>query len=197
MKYAKVLLALIALLVASSALATTVPVGTVQYSDVVAFEFMFGAGVAEVLTQVIYVEPNGDADPFYVYTYQIDNTDSSVEISFFSLAIPTGATIDMMDVDETDPTWVVPQTWSVVEDENVDVIGAEAHFVFQAISPSETGAILWFTSPDPWTFDEATLFGRENRAARYAFNELPVPIPEPISAILMLCGGAFALKRRR
>lgn len=121
----------------------------------------------------------------YVYAYQI--IDSDVDVSWFSVMVPDGATVVSTGKD-TATEGVVPNSWNYV--------GAivQADFGPIAIPAGEMSTYLYFFSPDaPITGSGAAM----STGGGYLVGSLYTPIPEPATLGLLSIGALLVFRKHR
>ena len=164
--------------------ANAVPVGGSLYQTYSA-TFDTGLGTAIVDCEV-FQYTSGE----FVYTYQILNQNSSIGFSLFSVGIPAGATAYSPAVD-SDPIagWVDPLI-AVATGSPVQTID---YLFVDTINAAELSAILWFVSDCAPGMGVATLYGSNVATTE----NLPVPVPEPLTFSLLAGGGMLLFARKR
>lgn len=147
--------------------------------------------VATVTSQVYNNYPQGPYFDKFVYTYQITNI-STAGISFFS--------VNILGADEPESPG-----WETIGD-SID----PSYWVFAASPPSvdgyfnnkiadgESSSLLYFVSDNPPGLGEGTLVGMDtNYNFVNATGNLTVPVPEPVTIILLGGGWLIAIRRRK
>lgn len=147
--------------------------------------FDTGLGTA-IIDCKVYQYTSGE----FVYAYQILNQNSSIGFSLFSVGIPAGATAYSPAVDsDSIAGWVDPLI-AVVTGSPVQTVD---YLFVDTINATELSAILWFVSDSAPGLGIATLYG-----ANVATTEnLPVPVPEPLTFSLLVGGGMMLFARKR
>jgi len=162
-----------------------IPVGgTLRDSHSATFDTGFGVAVVD---SKVYEYVSGE----FVYTYQIDNQDSAIGFSFFSVGIPDGANAQSPSVD-SDPIsgWVDPVFCTVAGSpvQSVDYLFADT------VDSGERSSVLWFVSDHTYGLGKSTLFGKNV----CTMEDLLTPIPEPATIALFGIGGLIInLTRKR
>jgi len=149
--------------------------------------FNLGTGTAEVDSKVYQHNESGE----YLYTYQITNIDSSVDISFFSVGISSGSPAydPAYDVDpfsdDINPTFYTTSGSPV---QTVDYLFSNT------IGIGQQSSLLYFLSSDgPGDCTCATLYGANVSADGYLLS----PAPEPATITLLGSSGLWILMRKK
>jgi hypothetical protein len=131
-----------------------------------------------------------DSGP-YLYTYQITNI-SDTHLSFFMMEILDAAEAQLPDYDLDEPTWVAPDVWAV----NASGQSVDALFNTNALDIGEVSALLWYLSDYEPSWGAGTLVGTPVGQI-FATADLPTPVPEPVTLLLLGTGGLLAVFRKR
>jgi len=126
----------------------------------------------------------------YLYTYQITNI-SETHLSFFMMEILDAAGIQSTDYD-LEGDWVEPDIWAV----NASGQSVNALFNTNSLDMGEMSALLWYLSDYEPIWGTGTLVGTPVGQV-FATTELPTPIPEPATLLLLGTGGLVAVIRKR
>jgi len=126
----------------------------------------------------------------YLYTYQITNI-SETHLSFFMMEILDAAGIQSTDYD-LEGDWVEPDVWAV----NASGQSVNALFNTNSLDMGEMSALLWYLSDYEPIWGTGTLVGTPVGQV-FATTELPTPIPEPATLLLLGTGGLVAVIRKR
>jgi len=147
------------------------------------FIVVYGSGLGTAKAKVTSTVYKADAGG-YIYTYQISN--AAVKFTWFSAALNSVAITDLgVDVSGTE---MQPVAWVPVDDSSA-ATSVEAIFS-PGLTAANNSAILWFTcakAPDP-TYGEGALAKLSIVGGVYAVGNILVPIPEPITMILLGSG---------
>lgn len=127
----------------------------------------------------------------YLYTYQITNI-SETYLSFFMMEILETAGIQSPDYDLDEETWVAPDVWAV----NASGQSVNALFNTNSLDMGEMSALLWYLSDYEPIWGTGTLVGTPVGQV-FATTELPTPVPEPATLLLLGTGGLVAVIRKR
>jgi hypothetical protein len=147
--------------------------------------------VATVTSQVYNNYQSGPYVDKFVYTYQITNT-STAGISFFS--------VNILGADEPEsPGWetigdsIDPASWVfAVSPPSVD------GYFNNKIAEGESSSLLYFVSDNQPGLGEGTLVGMDtNYNFVNATGNLTVPVPEPVTIILLGSGWLIAITQRK
>jgi hypothetical protein len=164
-------------------LANPVPFQQLTNQD---FIVVYGSGLGTSKAKVTSTVYKADAGG-YIYAYQISN--ATVKFSWFSVALdPILVTYWGVQVtgSETSPT-----AWDPVDDPSA-AINMEASFS-PGLTASNNSAILWFTCADTPSSGVGALAMLAVNGGVYAQGTALVPLPEPLTAILL--GGGWILLR--
>ena len=131
-----------------------------------------------------------DSGP-YLYTYQITNI-SDTHLSFFMMEILDAAEAQTPDYDLDEPAWVAPDIWAV----NASGQSVDALFNSNALDIGEVSALLWYLSDYEPSWGIGTLVGTPVGQI-FATTDLPTPVPEPATLLLLGTGGLLAVFRKR
>jgi len=131
-----------------------------------------------------------DSGP-YLYTYQITNI-SDTHLSFFMMEILDAAEAQTPDYDLDEPAWVAPDIWAV----NASGLSVDAVFNTNALDVGEVSALLWYLSDYEPSWGIGTLVGTPVGQI-FATTDLPTPVPEPATLLLLGTGGLLAVFRKR
>ncbi len=187
------ILASVGLLLAQSAYAVPPGDKSLQNSlqDVT---FTMNGGSALVDCEVYQYAPTSENYPGkYLYTYQITNN-SSVGLSFFSVAVTSGSVIN--DVGRDSGT-ANPLFWTPVTDSDTSLVQSVDALFNLTIKNTQTSALLWFVSDNGPVSEQGSLFGTSASGPRYAAADLLAPVPEPATISLLAIGGILAARARR
>jgi len=126
----------------------------------------------------------------YLYTYQITNI-SDTHLSFFMMEILDAAEAQSPDYD-LGGDWVEPDVWAVsASGQSVDAL-----FNTNALDIGEMSALLWYLSDYEPSWGIGTLVGTPVGQI-FATTDLPTPVPEPATLLLLGTGGLAAVIRKR
>ena len=143
-----------------------------------------GLGTAKAsVTSTVYTADAGG----YIYTYQISN--AVVNFSWFSAAFNSVA-ISGWGVDVSG-TQMAPIAWDPVDDSSA-ATSVEAFFS-PGLTASNNSAILWFTCANAPSDGVGALAKLSVSGLVAAEGPVLVPVPEPLTAILL--GGGWILLR--
>ncbi len=171
-----------------------VPQGdTILQSSLPDVTFTMNGGTGQV-DCAVYQFTNGSYSSEYLYTYQIENINTGVGLSFFSIAVTSGAVINDTGWDSGTAN---PLFWTPVTDADTSLVqSVEALFNFP-IKNTQTSALLWFVSDNISGLGQGFLFGRSANTAQDATANLLSPVPEPATISLLVFGGILAALARR
>ena len=149
--------------------------------------------IAQVDCDVWKYDDLGDDLGPYLYTYQITNISiSDTHLSFFMMEILDAAEAQSPDYDLDEQTWVAPDVWAV----NASGQSVDALFNTNALDIGEVSALLWYLSDYGPSWGTGTLVGTPVGQV-FATTDLPTPIPEPATLLLLGAGGLLAVFRKR
>jgi hypothetical protein len=127
----------------------------------------------------------------YLYTYQIMNT-SNTHLSYFMLEILDTTEVESVNYDLDELDWVAPDIWAV----NASGQSINALFNTNVLDIGEVSALLWYLSDYEPIWGAGTLVGTPVSQV-FATADLPTPIPEPATLLLLGTGGLVAVIRKR
>ncbi len=142
-----------------------------QMTDI--FEPGVGIGQASVTSEVYEAIGGG-----YIYAYQI--SDATVDFTWFSIAFNPGTTVTSLDYDSTG---LDPMDWLLV---NTPPTSIEA--LFDSGLASNTSSLLWFTCTEAPANGVGALAKLSVGGGVYAEGNVLVPVPEPMTIILLSAG---------
>jgi len=128
----------------------------------------------------VFPDPN-PAD--YIYAYQIHNNSppSTVALSHLNLHLAGGVAMSSLGydkgLDQVDED-IIPSSWSA---SSTNVV---YYFYYPQILPNEFSVVLLLSSPDPPTFQTASVLD----GGLSAEGKLPSPVPAPGAAVLGMIG---------
>jgi hypothetical protein len=194
MKKIAILVFAFALLQAAQIASAVPDANTTPHSSLPGVTFTMDGGSAQVDCVVSKIIDGTYADN-YLYTYRITNN-SSVGLSFFSIAVTNGAAINDWGRD-TGVDTVNPLQWTPVIDGDTSLVQSVDALFNLPIKNTQTSALLWFVSDNASASGQGALFGTSAGAPCYATAELFAPVPEPATISLLAFGGILAARARR
>jgi hypothetical protein len=183
----------IAALFAHNALATPVPIGWTSHDSDTAV-FTIGGGSATVASDVYYGYTSGPYMNKYVYAYQINNVDSGLGLSHFSVSIVINSGTSAYDADFEALTGAVnPALWATVGNpvQSVDALFTDT------IGNGENSARLWFVSDYAAGYSTSALHCMSGGVSHYATADVLSPIPEPATVVLLGAGALVTFRRKK
>jgi hypothetical protein len=180
-------------LFAHNAGATPVPVGWSSHDSDTA-TFTIGSGSATVSSDVYYGYSSGQYQDKYVYAYQIENVDSGLGLSHFSVSIAITSGASAYDADFEQITGAVdPALWAAI---NNPVQSVDALFT-DTIENGDISARLWFVSDYASGYSTSALQCMSGGNSYYATADVLSPVPEPATVALFGLGALIAFRRKR
>ena len=146
------------------------------------FAPVYGSGQASV-TSKVYEGQDGD----YIYAYLI--SDSTAKFTWFSVALDPAISVNSWDYDLPG---TAPAIWAPVDSPATSI---EAFFA--AGLTSGDSAVLWFTSSNAPVLGTGALARLSYTGGTYAVGDVLVPVPEPVTAILLGVGWLAVRSYRR
>lgn len=140
-------------------------------------------------------DPSGGNE--YVYAYQIfSNNASTVSITAFSVGLADGSGAGNIG---DDTSAFQPGVSGGVSHDLASIGSSSAHWGFgwsagEEIPAGSNSTVLIFTSPNGPQWNSATV---TDGGLPVPGGDLPSPVPEPGSLVLVLIGGALVLAKRR
>jgi hypothetical protein len=173
--------------------ASAVPAGNKDLLDSLSgVTFTMDGGTALADCQVFQFTSGANSGR-YLYTYQITNN-SIVGLSFFSIAVTSGAVINDTG---WDPGTANPLFWTPVTDGETSMVQSVDALFNLPIKNAQTSALLWLVSDNTFSSEQGSLFGTSATGPQYAAADLFAPVPEPATISLLTIGGIFAARARR
>lgn len=151
------------------------------------FIVVYGSGLGTAKAKVTSKVYTADAGG-YIYTYQISN--ATVKFTWFSVALDSIA-VSNWGVQVTGGE-TSPASWDPVDDPSA-AINMEAAFS-PGLTATSNSAILWFTCTQAPATGVGALAKLGVGGGTYAEGNVLVPLPEPLTAILL--GGGWILLLR-
>jgi len=192
MKKLVILVFAFALLQAAQSASALPDANTIPHSSLSGVTFTMDGGSAQVDCVVSKIIDGTYSDK-YLYTYQITNN-SSVGLSFFSIAVTSGAVINDTG---WDPGTANPLQWTSVTDGDTSLVQSVDALFNLPIKNTQTSALLWFVSDNASASEQGSLFGTSASGPQYTAADLLSPVPEPATISLLTIGGILAARARR
>ncbi|UCF44049.1 MAG: PEP-CTERM sorting domain-containing protein [Planctomycetota bacterium] len=181
-------------LFAHNAGATPVPLGWSSHDSHTA-TFTIGSGSATVASDVYYGYASGPYQDKYVYAYQINNVNSGLGLSHFSVSIVIADGASAYDPDYEELAGAInPALWTTIHNpvQSVDAIFTDT------IENGDISAILWFVSDYASGYSTSALQCMSGGVSHYATADVLSPaVPEPATVALLGLGALVVFRRKR